>query len=87
MASPSLQGCLFVLTNPAVIEQTSSDTEPTPDDFEQEFLEYAEKCAAFADFADIDLSMDYSDFDDLADVSYQTSQSQDTCPISDMDMS
>jgi len=70
-------------------DHKSSGTGPTPDDSEEEgLLEYAEKCAALADFADLDLTADDSDFDDLSpDVPRQTYSSRHMWQISDMDMS
>ncbi|KAG6379884.1 hypothetical protein JVT61DRAFT_10446 [Boletus reticuloceps] len=72
----------------AFLDQKSSSTEPSPEDFEEEFLEYAEKCAAFADFADLDLEADDSDIEELqSEAPRGTGQPRDMCPISDMDMS
>lgn len=65
-------------------EQNSSSTEPTPDDWDEEFIEYAEKCAALADFADLDFVGDDSDIDLPPDVPRQTSR--DVCPTSEMDV-
>lgn len=70
-------------------DQKSSSTEPIPDELEDEdFLEYAEKCAALADFADLDFTTDDGDMDDLpSHVSGQACQSRNVCQISDMDVS
>ena len=72
---------LFVL-----LDQKSNSSGPTPEDLEaEELLEYAEKCAALADFADLDLAADDSDID--ADLPHRTCQSRDMRQISDMDVS
>jgi len=70
-------------------DQKSSSTGPTPEDLEEEeLLEYAEKCAALADFADLDLAVDDSDIDDLPpDLPHRTCQSRDVRQTSDMDVS
>jgi hypothetical protein len=87
-ASPSLEG-YFRVHLLALPDHKSSGTGPTPDDSEEEgLLEYAEKCAALADFADLDLTADDSDFDDLSpDVPRQTYSSRHMWQISDMDVS
>ena len=70
----------------ALPDQKSNSTGPTPDDLEEaEFLEYAEKCAAIADFADLDLAADDSDIDDL--LPDGPCQTQHTWQLSDMDVS
>ena len=68
------------------LDQKSSSTGPTPDDLEEEeLLEYAEKCAALADFAELDLAADDSDID--TDLPHRTCQSRDMRQMSDMDVS
>ncbi|KIJ63820.1 hypothetical protein HYDPIDRAFT_112790 [Hydnomerulius pinastri MD-312] len=72
---------------------SSAEAEPSPEELEEEeLMEYAERCAILADFADLDVAAEdfsaWSDIEDMPpDSSQETLKGQKTHQDSDMDMS